>query len=117
MKTWSIVLALTGVIVLGCAAPRDAVVKAAPEQAADVEAIKGVVSGFYEAQNAMNVDAFMVLIAEDGKIDSISQGGKVAKEKYGPTMSAFWSKPENRAYRTRSRLLSITVPDDTPRWC
>jgi len=112
MKTWLIVLALAG-SVLGCAATRETVVNAPPEQAADVEAVKGAVSGFYDAQNAVNVDAFMVLIAEDGRIDSVSQGGKVAKEKYGPAMSAFWSKPENRVYTTQSRILSITVPDAT----
>src|SRR5262249_50609758 len=78
MKAWVIVLALAG-SVLGCAATRETVVNAPPEQAADVEAVKGAVSGFYDAQNAVNVDAFMVLIAEDGRIDSVSQGGKVAK--------------------------------------
>jgi hypothetical protein len=113
MKTWSIVLALTGVIALGCAATRETVVNAPPERAADVDAIKGVISGFYDAQNGFDVDGFMVLLAEDAKIDSISQGGKIAKAAYGPAMATFWSKPENRAYTTRSRILSITVPDDT----
>jgi uncharacterized protein (TIGR02246 family) len=77
------------------------------------KAVRGAIEDFVRAQNAGDLDGFLVYLSEDAKIDSTVAGGKVGKAEYAAAMKRWWDVPANKEFKSETKIEKVSFPSAT----